>query len=86
MRNAMLFISTVSLAIIAGGTLEASYQDGIVGHAIAAKPATETTYSLVQNVKEGDGWHAYVRDYGMTLEDCTAAMHGMRFTGCEAEG
>lgn len=87
MRNAMIFISTVSLAIMAGGTLETSYQDGLLGEALAAPaPATVRTYSLIQNVKEADGWNAYVRDYGMTLEDCTAAMRGMRSTGCEAEG
>lgn len=86
MHKALLLIATASFAIMAGGTLETSYQDGLLGQVIAGRSITAPTYALVQHIQEADGWHAYVRDYGMTLEDCTAAMHGMRSTGCEAEG
>lgn len=87
MNKALLILSSLSLSIMAAGSIERSYQDGMLGQVLATPAhATERTYSLVQNVKEADGWHAYVRDYGMTLEDCTAAMHGMRSTGCEVEG
>lgn len=86
MNKALLILSTLSLSIIAAGSVERSYQDGMLGQVLTAPATTERSYSLVQNVKEADGWHAYVRDYGMTLEGCTAAMHGMRSTGCEVEG
>lgn len=86
MNKALLILSTLSLSIIAVGSVERSYQDGMLGQVLTAPATAERSYSLVQNVKEADGWHAYVRDYGMTLEDCAAAMHGMRSTGCEVEG
>jgi len=86
MNKALLILSTLSLSIMAAGSVERSYQDGMLSQVLTAPATTERSYSLVQNVKEADGWHAYVRDYGMTLEDCTAAMHGMRSTGCEVEG